>query len=82
VSFMLGGTPPFPDRTADIRNTAQALAARDAYAKEAEATGLPLAISMHLKRGERAPAGFRQAERGWKYVNCNGTAKPDPEKAP
>jgi hypothetical protein len=51
---------PFPTRNVEAKTTADALAHLDAYAKDAEATGLSLMCSIRLMRGERAPSGFRK----------------------
>lgn len=60
--FEIGGAAdPFPARSMEARNTAEAMAAFAAYKAEAAGTGLLLACSIKLAKGERAPAGFRQA---------------------
>jgi hypothetical protein len=53
---------PFPTRNVEAKTTADALAQLDAYAQEAEATGLSLLCTIALRRGERAPSGFRKAD--------------------
>lgn len=61
VIFDLTGKPaPVPPRLVTVKTTAEALAALEEYKAEAQATGLPLAVSMRLKEG-RAPNGFKAA---------------------
>jgi hypothetical protein len=55
----IGGGHPLPRRVIEARTTGDALAALDAYLKEIEPLGKPLAVSLDLAKGERAPAGFR-----------------------
>jgi hypothetical protein len=59
-TMIMDFSEPFPTRTVEAKTTAEALAHLDAYAKEAEATGLSLMCSINLKRRERAPSGFRK----------------------
>lgn len=61
VAFRLDGKVPFPRREIEARNTAEAMAALEAYKTEAAALGVPLACSIRLASGQRAPAGFRSA---------------------
>ncbi len=52
----------FPTRVVEVNGTAGALAALEAYAKEAEATGQSLCVTVGLVRGERSPNGFKKAK--------------------
>jgi hypothetical protein len=62
VAYRLDGQRPFQMRDIEARNTAEALAALEAYKAEAAALGKPLACSITLcPRNQRAPAGFRTA---------------------
>lgn len=63
VLFHLDGTPaPFAERVIEARTTPEALSAFDAYRKEAEATGKPMALSIRLIDG-RSPSGFKEARK-------------------
>ena len=66
--------PPFPRKVVEIRTAKDAVAALEAYAKEAESANRPLAVSGFLAQGDRAPAGFRKL-RLQAYVNLD---KPEP----
>jgi hypothetical protein len=65
----------FPTREVEVNGTAGALAALEAYSKEAEATGQSLCCYVSLMRGERSPNGFSKA-RTKRYVNL----QPEPEE--
>lgn len=72
VLFNLSGkTPPLAPREVEVKNTADALAALDAYKKEAAATGLPLAVALRVAKGYRAPAGFKAATANSGYHGVN-----------
>jgi len=73
VVFDLTGKPDeFAPRDMEVRNTAEAIAARDAYAAEAKATGKPLACVVDLAPGQRSPAGFKAATSGYsRYLAVN-----------
>lgn len=71
VKFYLDGRAPiFPPRLIDTNKTADALAARDAYAAEVAATGKPAVVCLRLKQG-RAPNGFKTAIAESFYVPVN-----------
>lgn len=61
---------PVPRETVEIRTTADALAALDAYAEKAKAAGKPARVSARLPNGVRAPSGFRKA-RLERFVNLD-----------
>lgn len=61
--------PPFPKRELEIKTTAEAIAARDAYVKEAAATGKSMVVWMTIAKKDRSPNGFKQASENV-YVNC------------
>lgn len=56
-----GGPVPFPAREIEAKRTADALAALDVYKADAAAAGVPLVATIGVKRGSRAPAGFKAA---------------------
>jgi hypothetical protein len=64
----------FPTRVVQVSNTAEAVAALDQYAKDAEATGQSLCVSMLLAKGERSPNGFKKV-RPHRYVNLRAEAE-------
>jgi len=71
VIFHLTGKPdPLPRKLVEVKTTAEALAAFDAYKAEAKATGLPIAVSMKIKDG-RAPNGFKKATAGRFFHGVN-----------
>lgn len=62
VVFHLDGRgDPFPRRVVEVKTTAEALAALDAYKADAAATGLPMAVTMRVAKTSRAPNGFKKA---------------------
>lgn len=65
VVFHLTGKPdPFPQRQIEARKPADALAELEAYKAEvAAAVGEPVAVSLRLAKGERAPNGWKAAEK-------------------
>lgn len=72
VIFHLTGKPdPFPKRMVEVKNTAEAIAALEAYKTEAAATGVPMVASMRLKDGDRSPNGFKAASREPPYHRLN-----------
>lgn len=61
VIFKLDGTPdPMPRKVLDVKDTAAALAAFDAYVADAKATGQLIACSMRPGEGRKAN-GFDKA---------------------
>ncbi len=68
IFHLTGKADPFPKRTIEAKTTAEALAALEAYKGEAALTGLPMAISIHLKAG-RSPPGFKAATNGASYYH-------------
>ena len=72
VVFHLTGEPdPFPRREFETTKTAEALAAFEEYKKEAAASGLPIAATIRVKNGSRAPNGFNDASRNPYYHGLN-----------
>ena len=72
VVFHLDGRPdPIPRRLIDVKTTADALAALESFKADAAATGLPLAVTMRLKDGSRAPNGFKAATAKTFYHRIN-----------
>lgn len=73
VIFALDGRPdPFPRRLVEIKRTADAIAALEAYKAEAAGAGVPCVVSMRLKDdGSRSPAGFKAASRTPPYHRVN-----------
>lgn len=71
VALSIGDEPPFPRRTVEIKRAADAEAEFAKYKAEATATGLPLAISMRIVKGDRSPPGFKNLHgaSGWTSVN-------------
>lgn len=59
MALNIGKAPPLPDAIFDAKTTEDALRAFDQRLEEAAKTGLSLACSLSLVRGERAPKGFR-----------------------
>lgn len=71
VIMHIDGRPnPLPDRLIETNKTADAIAARDAMVREAEATGMPCAVSMRVVSG-RAPNGFGKAQHDPFYIGVN-----------
>lgn len=58
VALSIGRDGPFPSRTVEIKRTADAAEALEAYRQEAAALNLPLVVSMRIARGDRSPNGF------------------------
>ena len=71
VIFTFSKPAPFPPRSVEIKNTADALDALEAYKADAIAADVPLVVSMSLKRGDRAPRGFRAASEKPAYHPVN-----------
>lgn len=72
VIFSLRGDPdPMPRRLVEIKTTADALSALEAYKAEAAATGKPMVVSMRLKDGDRSPNGFKAAAASPHYHRIN-----------
>lgn len=67
-SIIIDFSEPFPPKVVNVRTTADAVAALEAYRAEAAATGLAMYVSMSLRCG-RTPNGFKAATRAH-YVNC------------
>lgn len=65
----LGRDPPFPSRIVEVKTAKDCEAAFEAYTADAEASGLPLAVSMIMVRGERKPSGFNKLKTGPRPVN-------------
>jgi hypothetical protein len=61
-------TIPFPDRSVTITSAADAQAAFDTYCEDATANGKPAHAFGDLKRGDRAPRGFKALKLD-RYVN-------------
>jgi hypothetical protein len=64
----------FPTRIVQVGNTTEAVAALERYAKDAEATGQSLCVTMLLGKGERAPNGFKKINTH-RYVNLRAEAE-------
>jgi hypothetical protein len=62
------GTVPFPDRSVEIKTAEDAQRAFDSYCRDAETNKLPAHAFADLKRGERAPRGFKALKLD-RYVN-------------
>lgn len=60
VSYHITGKSPIPEKTVDIVTALDAREAFANYAADAKATGLPLHVFAVLRRGDRAPRGYRQ----------------------
>ena len=71
IALCIGGNPPFPSRRVEIKNVADCVAAFETYKADATASGLPLALSMMMGRGERAPRGFNQLRASSHYETVN-----------
>lgn len=69
LSIAITAEGPLPKRTVEIKRTADAVTALDAYKAELAALGKPAVASMRLARGERAPAGFRKLSKEFHEVN-------------
>lgn len=77
IKFFTGKPDPFPAREIEARTTAEALAKFDAYKAEAAKTGEGMAATITVKKGERAPSGFRKATEAMPYyhsINMEGAA--------
>ncbi|WP_262267013.1 MULTISPECIES: hypothetical protein [Microvirga] len=61
-------TIPFPDRAVPITSAADAQAAFDKYCEDAIANGRPAHAFGDLKKGDRAPRGFKALKLD-RYVN-------------
>lgn len=73
IVFNIGKGDPFPDKQVEAKNTAEALAAFDAYVGEAKASGMCLGCSLLIKDGERKPSGFDKARQALgPYTIVNG----------
>lgn len=59
IVLRIGGGASLPVQKVSARNVSEALAHLSAAADSARALGKPLAVSMRLAKGERAPAGWR-----------------------
>ncbi len=72
VIFHLTGKPdPFPSRKVDVRTTAEALAAFDAFERDAKAaSAAPMALCMRIVEG-RTPNGFKAATARQFYRGVN-----------
>ena len=62
------GTIPFPDKSVEIKTADDALRAFEEYCQEATQNGLPAHAFGDLKRGDRAPKGFKALKLD-RYVN-------------
>ena len=62
ISFSFTEEEPFPSKIVQIRTASGALAALEAYVKEAASTGKGLRIYASIMRGDRAPSGFRKLD--------------------
>lgn len=60
---------PFPKREVEVRTTAEAVAALEAYKAEVTATGTPAAVCMRVKDGQRSPNGFKAATSGHRFYH-------------
>lgn len=73
IVFNIGKGDPFPGKVVEAKNTAEALAAFDAYVAEAKASGMLLGCSLRIKDGERKPNGFDKARQALgPYTIVNG----------
>lgn len=59
IALHIGGGAPLPVQKVSARNVAEALAYLGEATESARALGKPMAVSIRLAKGERAPAGWR-----------------------
>lgn len=71
IALCMGGEPPFPRRTVEIKNVKDCIAAFEAYKIEAAATGKPLALSMMMHARDRKPPGFNKLKAAANYETVN-----------
>ena len=69
IMFEFGKPPAFPPRIVEVKNAKDCAAAFEAYRADAEASGLPLAVSMSMMKGDRKPPGFNKLKAGPIGVN-------------
>ena len=61
--------PPFPKEIVEVKGTAGALEALEAYKIKAAATGQIMAVAIDVLKGERSPPGFKKAVQSFYGVN-------------
>jgi hypothetical protein len=71
MALCIGGEPPFPRRSVEIKNVADCVAAFEAYKAEAAASGKPLALSMMIAARDRKPNGFNKLKAAANYETVN-----------
>lgn len=71
MALCIGGDPAFPSRSVEVQNVADCVAAFEAYKADATASGLKLALSMLIARGDRAPRGFKTLRAAANYETVN-----------
>lgn len=59
IALHLGGGNPYPRKTIEARTTAEALQHLAQHVQDVAALNKPVAVSISLARGERAPNGWR-----------------------
>ncbi len=60
---------PLASKTVEIKRTADAAQALEAYKQEAAALNVGLVVSMRMARGDRSPPGFKALSKDWHEVN-------------
>ncbi|WP_262267014.1 hypothetical protein [Microvirga yunnanensis] len=61
IHFHLDGSePPLPQESVEIRTAADAAAAFEQYSERATASSKGIWITASLRKGQRAPSGFRK----------------------
>jgi hypothetical protein len=75
IKLHLGGGNPLPDMPIEARNVDDALAQLKDHAHHCETLGKPVAASIMLARGERAPAGWRKLPQSATTIPVNLYAK-------
>ena len=71
MALCIGGEPPFPRRTVEVKNVADCVAAFETFKVEAAATGKPLALSMMIAARDRKPNGFNKLKAAANYATVN-----------
>jgi len=71
IAFAIGGEPPFPRRTVEIKTVVDVVTALEEYKMEAAATGKALAVSIMMARGHRKPPGFNKLPAAIRYETVN-----------